>query len=263
MQKKSLLLVGFGNMGSALLIPIHEQELFQLSILSPNSKPSFECNYYSSPKTLRESLQANAHNSSSPFNVIIFAVKPYQIKAVLEAFPKEAYDNSTTIISALAGVKLQMFQQILHGNPKIVRIMANLPVKQKKGVIAVFPPSPLPFLQPLGQVISCEYEEDIDKFTSIIGSGSGFCFHLFKAYQEATQKLGLPEGVDSKTLILNLFEGSIEMAKQSDNSFGQLKDQVVTPNGTTHAGLQHLQKTDIHFEKGLAAAFEKCSTLAD
>lgn len=257
MEKQRMLHIGYGNMGSAFLIPLQKSKLFEITVLSPNSKPNFECFYYSTEKD----LQVN-QNGKAPFDYIIFAVKPYQIENILEELPPLLYNDSTKMISLIAGVKCEIFQAKLQGKPGIIRVMANLPVKDNQGVLAVYPSVKLEFLEILGQVIYCEEEVGIDKFTSIIGSGSGFCFHIFKAYEEATKKLDLPEGIDSKKLILNLFKGSLTMAERSDDGFEELKSQVVTPNGTTHAGLEKLKSADTYFGEALEAAFERCKTIS-
>ena len=91
--------------------------------------------------------------------------------------------------------------------------MANLPVESGNGIVAVFGPEKLSFLESLGLVVYCKKEEEIDKYTSVIGSGSGFVFHLLSTYEEAANGLNLGEDIDSQKLVLNLFEGTIKMAK--------------------------------------------------
>jgi hypothetical protein len=66
----------------------------------------------------------------------------------------------------------------------------------------------------LGQIIYVNDEGDIDKYTAIIGSGSGFVFHILSVYEKAAKELGLGEDVDSRELVMKLFDGSLEMAKK-------------------------------------------------
>ena len=200
MNKKSLLLIGNGKMGSGFINTF--RHLFEITIVSPNTKPAFECQYFSCL------TQVTTHK-----DFIIFAVKPYQIKDVIQLLSPKAYNENTKVISLIAGAKTQFFLENLNSKPQIYLCMPNLPVKSGNGVVAVFGPEKLDFLESLGVVVYCKKEEDIDKFTSVVGSGSGFVFHLLSAYQKAAQGLDLGEEVDSQRLVLNLFEGTLQMAK--------------------------------------------------
>ena len=201
MEKPSLLLVGNGNMGSSFIYQL--RHLFEITIVSPNTKPNFECAYFSCLSEL------TTHQ-----DIIVFAVKPFQIQTVIKQLNQEAYSSKTKIISLLAGAKTNFFKSNLNKNCEIYLCMSNLPVKFGKGIVAVYGPKKLSFLENLGQVIYCRTESEIDKFTSIIGSGSGFVFEILSMYEEATKKLNLGEEVDIEKLIINLFEGTMDMAKE-------------------------------------------------
>jgi pyrroline-5-carboxylate reductase len=201
MEKPSLLLVGNGKMGSSFIHQI--KHLFQTTVVSPNSKPNYECKYFSCLSKI-----------DTLFDVIIFAVKPYQIEMVIKKLNTKAYNSNTKIISLIAGAKTDFFKQNLKSKCQIYLCMPNLPVKSGKGIVAVFGPEKLDFLNPLGQIIYCRTEDEIDKYTSVIGSGSGFVFHLLSAYEESAKQLDLGEDVDTRRLVLNLFKGTLEMAEK-------------------------------------------------
>ena len=74
-------------------------------------------------------------------------------------------------------------------------------------------------------------------------------------YQKSTESLELGEEVNTKELIMNLFDGSLHLLKESQQSFDKQKNDVVTPNGTTHAGLIKLEKASNLFEKTIKAAY--------
>lgn len=200
MEKPSLLLVGNGNMGSSFIEQI--RGLFRITIVSPNSKPSFPCTYFDSLSKVRSLHQ-----------VVIFAVKPYQIQQVIKLLHPSAYDSQTNVISLIAGVKTSFFRTNLQHPCQIFLCLGNLPVSSGNGILAVYGPHRLDYLERLGQVIYCRDEVEIDKYTSVVGSGSGFVFHLLSVYERAAQSLDLGENVDTSQLVLNLFEGTLKMAK--------------------------------------------------
>ena len=201
MEKPSLLLIGNGKMGSSFINQI--RHLFQVTIVSPNSKPEYECKYFPCLSLVK-----------TPFDYIIFAVKPYHISMVIKKLNTEAYNSNTKIISLIAGAKTNFYKQNLKVQCPIYLCMANLPVNSGNGIVAVYGPEELEFLNLLGQVIYCRSEDEIDKYTSVIGSGSGFVFHLLSIYEESAKKLDLGENVDTRQLILNLFKGTLQMGNQ-------------------------------------------------
>jgi pyrroline-5-carboxylate reductase len=171
--------------------------------VSPNSKPSYECTYFSCLSEVK-----------TVHDYIIFAVKPYHIQSVIQKLNVDAYGSNTKIISLIAGAKTNFFKLNLKTKCEIYLCMANLPVKSGNGIVAVFGPQKLDFLQHLGQVIYCRTEDEIDKYTSVIGSGSGFVFHLLSKYEESAKELDLGEDVDTRRLVLNLFKGTLQMANE-------------------------------------------------
>ena len=82
-------------------------------------------------------------------------------------------------------------------------------------------------------------------------------------YQNSAENLNLISDVDSRKLIINLFEGSLELLKENSSSFSEVKRDVVTPGGTTHAGLQYLETCQGTFDKSLVGAYIRAKELGD
>lgn len=80
-------------------------------------------------------------------------------------------------------------------------------------------------------------------------------------YQQSAKNLDLPNSVDTQSLILNLFEGSLHLLRESGQSFNKQKSDVVTPKGTTHAGLVELEKTAPVFDLALGNAYSRAQEL--
>lgn len=82
-------------------------------------------------------------------------------------------------------------------------------------------------------------------------------------YQQSAENLDLTSKVDSRQLIMNLFEGSLELLRETSADFNEVKRAVVTPGGTTHAGLQYLETCQGNFDKSLKGAYERAKELGD
>jgi pyrroline-5-carboxylate reductase len=80
-------------------------------------------------------------------------------------------------------------------------------------------------------------------------------------YKESAENLNLQNSVDTQSLILNLFEGSLHLLRESGQTIHKQKTDVVTPKGTTHAGLLELEKTAPVFNSALGHAYHRAQEL--
>ena len=76
-------------------------------------------------------------------------------------------------------------------------------------------------------------------------------------YKKSSEALDIDQDINTKELVMNIFEGSLHLLKESQQTFENQKKEVITPNGTTHAGLLNLEKCSPHFDDTLQAAFER------
>ena len=189
MTRKKILIVGYGNIGKCFGQNLSDE--FRISIVSPNSRPDnpkFE--YFSSLSQI-----------NGMFDYIIFCVKPQVILTVLDELfnlNNKIYTTDTVFISTLAGTKTELFKQKLGQNIKIARIMPNLAIKIKAGLIAVFYHEELPFLNNFGKVIYLKDEGEMHAFTAVCGSGIGFVFNLMEIFENIAKSHNLP---DAKNLV--------------------------------------------------------------
>lgn len=236
-MKKKFCLIGNGKMGSAFVNLIHPQ--FHMSVASPHTHPGYPAVYADDISQMKDT-----------YDYICFAVKPLVLPQVLKNLRPSHYHKKTRFISLLAGTSSAVYRKALGQNILITNIMTNLPVKVGKGILAVHSDEKVDFLEKLGQVIYVKEEDDLNRYCAAVGSGSGFCYALFEMYQKAIQEVGVggctgckgDESIDTRRLVLNLFRGSIDLLEESGMGFAEQKTSVVTPNGTTHAGLQELDK---------------------
>lgn len=239
-----LLLVGYGKMGKAFLAPLEND--FEVTVVSPNSKPAPHVPYFPSVSLLKDT-----------FDVVILAVKPWILADVLPIFPKTAYTNNTTFISIITGAGIDYFKQQLGAEARVVRVMPNLNVEVGQGIMAVYPDLKVDYLSKLGRLIYCKEERDIDRFTSFTGSGSGFVFALLEMYQKGSHALEFTTEFDRRQVIIELFEGSLALLKKNQLEFGELKNKVVVPRGTTFEGLKDLSQCEPLIEGSLVRAYHR------
>jgi pyrroline-5-carboxylate reductase len=248
MISSSLLLVGCGKMGSALLKRWQSQSnIKRIEVIEPNAAQA----------TWHKTLNALPTDYSP--DVIVFAVKPQQLAEILPAYGKR-FGNKPLYISIAAGKTMDFFQKHVGKDIRIVRAMPNSPALVGKGmsVLCAAPAlsaadkkSATQLMQAVGQVEWAE-EKLMDAVTAISGSGPAYVFLFLDALTKAGVNTNLREPL-AKKLALETVAGSCALAGESKESFEQLRKNVTSRGGTTEAALKILMK-DNALEKLLKEA---------
>ncbi len=104
----------------------------------------------------------------------------------------------------------------------------------------------------------------IDLVTAVSGSGPAYVFLLAETLAEAGEKAGLPKKL-AVQLARATVSGSGELMRQSGIDAAILRQNVTSPNGTTHAALQVLMGEhgmQLLLDKAVAAAAQRSRELA-
>jgi pyrroline-5-carboxylate reductase len=96
-------------------------------------------------------------------------------------------------------------------------------------------------------------EEQIDAVTALAGSGPAFVYTVIEALAEGGTNCGLPPEI-SLGLATQTVRGAAQLALESGLSPEELRRMVITPGGTTAAGLAAMEK--LGTASGLRAAVE-------
>jgi pyrroline-5-carboxylate reductase len=104
----------------------------------------------------------------------------------------------------------------------------------------------------IGIIVEVE-EDEIDAVTALAGSGPAFIYTVIEALAEGGKKMGLAPNV-ALTLATQTVLGAAQLALESRKSPGELIKMIVTPGGTTAAGLDMMKK--LGTSESLIAAVE-------
>ncbi|MBI6546181.1 MAG: pyrroline-5-carboxylate reductase [Cyanobacteria bacterium NC_groundwater_1444_Ag_S-0.65um_54_12] len=227
----------------------------------------------SDPLTARRDYLAAAYSvRTTPHNrdclaagTVLFAVKPAQLPEVLaEVGP--AWPAGSLAISIVAGAKMASFCQYFpNGEPPLVRTMPNTCCTVGMGITAIACNEQVEDFQreraqrifeSVGEVIDLA-EHYFDAVTGLSGSGPAYITLIIEALVEAGVQQGLPRRI-SRELVCQTVAGAALLVKSSGKHPAELKDQVVTPAGTTASGLQVLEEAAVRATLCLAV---KAATL--
>lgn len=232
------LLVGCGKMGGALLNQWQRSDRFEFTVLDPmlDALPM-------AGRLVREAAAIDGET----FDVVIVAVKPQIIDKVMPAY-QASLATDGVLVSIAAGYSIDRLKRLM-GDPKIVRVMPNLPSSIGQGVSGAVASGDVgdaekaligQLMDLAGTVVWVDTEDALDRLTAISGSGPGFVFEIARSYLAAAIDIGFAES-QARELVLETMLGATAMAIQSDESLEALRNSVTSKNGATQAGLEVLR----------------------
>lgn len=179
----------------------------------------------------------------APADVVIVAFKPQSLAA---ADPRLAdLTAGKLVVSLLAGKRLERLGRAFPAARNIVRTMPNTPAAIGAGITPYAALRPLAdgdratvvrLLDALGRHLELA-EAHLDAVTALSAGGPAFLFEFTAALREAGIAAGLPPPVAAQ-LAVETIVGSARLLAHTGAEPEALRDQVVSPNGTTFAGLQ-------------------------
>jgi pyrroline-5-carboxylate reductase len=265
---KTILLVGAGKMGSAMLegwLGLGLDPKYA-AVLEPH--PARELTALAA-RGLRLNPTASAIGDVS---AIIIAVKP-QIAAEVIPSLTPYVGAGTVVVSIMAGQTLGFLEHALSQRAALVRAMPNTPAAIGRGITVAVPNVRVSgrqrelvhaLLAATGAVEWIADEALMDAVTAVSGSGPAYVFLLVEALARAGTAAGLPADLAAK-LARATVAGSGELLQRSPLDPTSLRQNVTSPGGTTAAALAVLmgpQGLGELMETAVAAATERSRQLA-
>ena len=246
-RARTLVLVGCGKMGSALLRGwIAAGAASRFLVVEPEGPPpgiagAADISWNRSPEALPTEPAPDA---------FVFAVKPQVIDGVLPGYRRWARPQ-TLFVSIVAGKTIAGMIRHL-GPAAVVRTMPNTPAAIGRGITVACANERVTeaqrrlcdrLLAAVGESAWVEDEALLDAVTAVSGSGPAYVFLLIEALAEAGEASGLAPDLALR-LARSTVAGSGELARLSDESPAQLRENVTSPGGTTRAALDVLMARD-------------------
>lgn len=179
---------------------------------------------------------------------ILMAVKPQDLKSVLEEVKINFNYKKNSIISIVAGIPTFYIEKILGPHSSVVRIMPNAPALYGTGIAAVSngkftKNKDLLFAKKLiksvGNYVLVD-EKDQNAVTALSGSGPAYFFLFCKYLIEAGIENGL-EPETSRKLVIDTMIGAGITLRKSGNEPDSLIKKVASPGGTTEMALKKFE----------------------
>ena len=262
----SILLVGCGRMGSAMLSGWREQGLSPSISVDPAPAAAA-----STGPDLTVVADAGAIPAGFSPAAVVFAVKPQNAAETLPLYRRFA--GQTVFLSIMAGRTIGGMRALLGDGVAIVRAMPNTPAAVRQGVTVACPGAGVGMpqralcerlLAAIGVVAWVDDEALLDPVTAVSGSGPAYVFLLAELMEQAAREQGIPADL-ARLLARQTVSGSGALLAASAEAAAALRVAVTSPGGTTERALAVLMAADAWpaaLSRAIAAATVRSRELA-
>jgi len=194
------------------------------------------------------SLTTENSEIAAKAEIVFLGVKPQMVLPVL----RELGDAiaSKLVVSLAAGIRIAQMEEVTPA--RIMRVLTNTPSAIGRAASA-FASGPGATDQDrekirmmfgaIGLVVEVD-DQQIDAISALVGSGPAFVYAMIEALAHGGEKMGLDKQA-SLQLAAQSALGAAEMMTTSGKSPEELIKMVVTPGGTTAAGLRVMEERSV------------------
>jgi len=237
---KKVGIIGAGKIGGSLLLRLAESGGFDLGVSDIH------------PEQLRLFTDKGIRTTSSnrelanESDLLIVAVKPWDVANVMREMSPAFEGTDKSVTSVAAGVSIASISESLPPETAILRVMPNVCASVGLGSAVVTSneagrsalPTVVDIFRHVGDVQELP-ERLFDAATALHGSGPAYVALFADALIQAGVREGIPRDVARK-LVVGTIGGTAVLLKE--RSAHQVRDEVMTPGGTTAAAFVAMEK---------------------
>jgi len=267
---RRVLLIGFGNMGQALVRGWLERGIGPalIHVVDPAEAALAAAGKLGVGASSTVDERALAHRADA----VIVAVKPQQVDDVVRSLMPLAAAGAL-FVSIAAGKTIGSLTRVLGDDAAVVRAMPNTPAAIGRGMTVMTPSARVTAAQraladellgAVGETAWIDDEASMDAVTAVSGSGPAYVFLLIECLTRAGIRAGLAPELAEKLATVTV-SGAGAYAERSGEPAGELRRRVTSPNGTTEAALRVLMGEgglDGLIERAVRAAAERSRELS-
>jgi pyrroline-5-carboxylate reductase len=258
---KKIAIIGGGNLGSAIA------EGLLISKFSKSSEIIVTRRNISALRSLQEKgIEITDNNTVAvkKSEVIILAVKPFQVSEVLNGIKKEL-TGKKILISVVTGVTINDMENIIGKKIPLFRAMPNTAIaiqqsmscicSKDAGVIDVKYVNDL--FSKLGKVVTID--EKLMEAATILGAcGTAYAMRYIRANIQGGIEIGF-DATTASLIAAQTVKGAAQLLLEKGSHPEQEIDKVTTPKGCTIAGLNEMEHQGFSSSliRGVVASYRK------
>lgn len=264
-MSKKIAIIGGGNLGTAIA-----EGLISSGFISA-------ANILITKRNLQtlQSLQDKGANVSNDNNeavrfgdVVIVAVKPFQVQEVLLGIKKALDARKHILVSVVTGVYIKDIYSIIEKQLPVFRAMPNTAIAIGESMTCICNQNAVAeqvkFVEDtfdqLGKTITID-EKLMDAATVLGACGTAYAMRYIRANIQGGIEIGFSAAVAS-LIAAQTVKGAADLLLKHNSHPEQEIDKVTTPKGCTIAGLNEMEHQGFSSSliKGLIASYKKITT---
>lgn len=198
------------------------------------------------------------------YDIIILAVKPFQIKEVLELIAPSLTTNHM-LISVVTGISLEEIKSVIQKEIPMFRAMPNTAIAIQESITCISSNNTSVedknyvnnLFSNLGKIALID--EKLMNAATVLGAcGTAFAMRYIRANIQGGIEIGF-DAATASLIAAQTVKGAAELLLTTHTHPEQEIDKVTTPKGCTIAGLNEMEHQGFSSSliKGIAASFAK------
>jgi pyrroline-5-carboxylate reductase len=256
-----LSIIGGGNLGTAIAEGLISSGFVKADNIMVTKRNTKTLDYLK-----EKGVQVSSSNQEalSFGNSIILAVKPFQLKDILEEI-KPSLNQKHTLISVATGVWVNEIESLIGDGFALFRAMPNTAIAIQESMTCISAHNAseqqIQYVSELfgnlGKVVFIE-EKLMDAATVLAACGTAYAMRFIRANIQG----GIEIGFNAQTASLiaaQTVKGAAELLLQRNTHPEQEIDKVTTPKGCTIAGLNEMEHQGFSSSliKGIVTSYKK------
>ncbi|MFT6245583.1 MAG: pyrroline-5-carboxylate reductase [Salibacteraceae bacterium] len=253
-------IVGCGNLGLSILNGITNENPYAQVYASRRNIESIQ-------SLTSDTVKITTDNSEliKNSNIIILALKPYNILPFIKEHNELFKSSQHTIVSVATGIEIEEIKNEMTENVGVYRAMPNTATSVNESMTAISGSEDIlnrsvevnSIFEMLGEVVVID-ESLMDAATILGACGVAYVLRFMRAMIQG----GIQVGFDAKTatkIVSQTMKGASELIIQNETHPEQEIDKVTTPKGCTIVGLNEMEHAGFSSAliKGIVTSYEK------
>ncbi len=260
-MSKKIAIIGGGNLGSAIAEGLLKSKFAKAADITITKR-----NISTLKHLEAKGVKVIADNISAVRNseLIILAVKPFQIKDVLDGL-KKVITEKHILVSVITGITLSDIEEVVKKKVAIFRAMPNTAIAIQESITCISNKNAsdiqVTYVKDLfatvGKVVAID-EKLMDAATVLGACGTAYAMRYIRANIQGGIEIGF-DAATANLIVAQTVKGAADLLLQKGTHPEQEIDKVTTPKGCTIAGLNEMEHQGFSSSliKGIAASYDK------
>lgn len=258
---KKITIIGGGNLGTAIAEGLLKSKFSKASEITITKR-----NITTLKSLTAQGVEATSDNSAAvrKSDVIILAVKPWQVADVLDGVKKEL-NSKKLLISVVTGSMINTMNELIGKKIPIFRAMPNTAIAIQQSMTCICSENASianakyvnELFDKLGKVVAID-EKLMDAATILGACGTAYAMRYIRANIQGGIEIGF-DAATASLIAAQTVKGAAELLLQKGSHPEQEIDKVTTPKGCTIAGLNEMEHRGFSSSliRGVVASYNK------